>query len=71
MESYKETVGKFLYALNVDTVTDIKYIGKYYRGTCICGQPIEYGHKFVNKRNKNECIVGKRCIKYVFDYITI
>lgn len=69
MGSYEETVGKFLDVLHVDTVKNVKYVGKYYSGTCVCGQPIKYGYKFVNKCNLNECIVGKRCLNYVFNYI--
>jgi len=71
MESREETVGKFLETLNVDTVKDVKYVGKYYCGTCVCGQPIRYGYKFVNKRNKKECILGKKCKQYVLEYIIL
>lgn len=69
MDGYSETVSKFLDALCVDLVKDIKYVDKNYRGVCVCGQPIVHGYKFINTRNHKECLVGKRCLEYVFDYI--
>lgn len=71
MNSFEETITKFLSALKVDSVYDVRYVGKNYRGICVCGQPIEYGYKFKNIRNGLECIAGKTCAKYIFEYINI
>lgn len=66
MNSYTETISKFLSTLKVDSVYDVRYVGKTFRGKCVCGQPIQYGYKFINVRNGLECVVGKRCLKYIY-----
>ena len=71
MNSRNETIEKFLTALKVDSVKDIKYLGKNLNGTCVCGQPIKHCYKFFNVKNKKECFVGKNCLKYVLEYIKI
>lgn len=70
MNNYGETVSKFLSSLHVDTVKEVRYVGKvigdYY---CVCGQPIKYGYTFTNTRNGRTCTIGKRCLSYVADYL--
>ena len=69
MNSKYETISKFLSELKVDTIKEIQYVGKYYSGKCVCGQPILYGYKFKNNRNNRSCLVGKNCLPYIADYL--
>ena len=47
MTHYYETVSKFLSALMVDSIHDVKYDGKRFgRQYCVCGQAIELGYFF-------------------------
>ena len=71
MDTRTETIAKFLTALKVDSVKDVKYIGKTLNGICVCGQPIINCYKFINLRNHRQCVVGKKCLKYVLEYINI
>ncbi len=72
MNSKVETIAKLSSALKVDSVKDVKYIGKYYYPSkCVCGQPIKWVYVFANRRNGLQCAVGKECLPYIFDYIKI
>lgn len=71
MNTKTETIQKFLTALHVDSVKDVKYVGKKINGVCVCGQPITYCYEFKNIRNNMQCVVGERCLKYVLEYIRI
>ena len=70
MNSYQETVSKFLSALEVDLIKDVKYVERTTQnGTCICGQPIKYCYRFKNIKNNLSCIVGKNCLQYIAKYL--
>ena len=70
MNSKEETITKFLGALHVDTIAEVKCIEKV-RGRfwCVCGQPIKNGYLFTNKRNHLQCVVGKNCLPYIAWYL--
>jgi len=70
MDSYKKTTEKFLTALNVDSIKDVKYLCKdALGGTCVCGQPLIRKYKFLNVKNGLSCCVGKECMEYVTEYL--
>ena len=70
MQHYEETIEKFLGALNVDLIRDVRYQGKCYGGYhCVCGQRIKNGYMFKNKKNNKGCIVGKKCLQHVAYYL--
>ena len=70
MNSKNETVSKFLSALKVDLIKDVKYVGKEIKNSkCVCGQPIQYCYYFKNIKNNLECTVGKNCLNYVANYL--
>ena len=70
MKHYEETIAKFLDALNVDLIEDIRYQGRCY-GTyhCVCGQRIKRGYMFRNEKNNKDCIVGRKCLQHVVEYL--
>ena len=70
MNSRKETVLKFSGALNIDMRKDVRYGGRVWGPhRCVCGQPIQYGYLFINKRNYRECVVGKNCLNHITWYL--
>ena len=70
MNSKEETITKFLEALNIDTIGDVKYDEKLCgRLRCVCGQPIKNGYLFTNKRNHLQCVVGKNCLPHITWYL--
>ena len=70
MNHFEETIVKFLDALNVDLIRDVRYQGRCYGGYhCVCGQSIKRGYMFKNIRTKNKCIIGKDCLQYVAEYL--
>ena len=71
MKHYEETIAKFLNALNVDLIGDIRYQGRCYGGYhCVCGQKIKKGYIFKNEKNNKDCVVGKKCLQYIADYLS-
>lgn len=70
MKHYEETITKFLDALNVDLIGDVRYQGRCY-GTyhCVCGQRIKRGYMFINEKNNKDCIVGRKCLQHVAEYL--
>ena len=70
MNSKDETILKFLKKLNVDSIQDVKYLGKVYgQHRCVCGQPIKTSYIFINKRNNLKCMLGKNCINHIAWYL--
>ena len=70
MKHYEETIVKFLDALNVNLVRDVRYQGRCYGGYyCVCGQRVKKGYRFKNEKNGKECVVGKNCLQYVAEYL--
>lgn len=70
MNHYDETIRKFLSSLNVDSVNDIKYVGKLTKKQfCICGQAIKYGYVFANTKNSYRCVIGKKCLTFIANYL--
>ena len=70
MNHYEETISKFLAAMNVDLRRDVCYTGRCYGSyQCVCGQRIKNGYLFRNKKNKKNCIVGKKCLQHIADYL--
>ena len=70
VKHYEETIVKFLDVLNVDLIVDVRYQWKCYGGyNCVCGQRIKKGYIFENKKNNKVCIVGKKCLQYIADYL--
>lgn len=68
-----ETVGKFLTALNTDSIKDIVYCKKIIYHSkcmkCVCGQPIKNCYLFRNKINGKQCVVGKNCLQHITAYL--
>ena len=63
-------VGKFLDTLKVDSIKDVKYVGKFFSyQRCVCGQPIKTAYKFTNMKNGLSCTVGKICLPYIISYL--
>ena len=71
MNHFEETVLKFSAALGkIDSIKDVRYKGKCYGYyVCVCGQKIKNGYLFENKQNNKVCIVGKKCLQYIADYL--
>ena len=70
MKHFEETIIKFLAALKVDLIQDVRYQGRCYGDYyCVCGQRIKRGYMFKNEKNSNDCIVGKNCLHYVAEYL--
>ena len=70
MKHYDETISKFLEALNVDSIRDVRYQGKKFTyQRCICGQRIQTCYVFRNRKNKKQCFVGKKCLEYIAYYL--
>lgn len=70
MEHYDETISKFLEALNVDSIKDVRYQGKIFTyQRCICGQRIQTCYIFRNQKNKKQCFAGKKCLKHIAYYL--
>ena len=70
MDNYQETILKFLNALKVDLIKDVKYKGKFLEShRCVCGQPIKTSYLFTNTKNGLSCHVGKSCLKHIALYL--
>ena len=71
MTHYEETIVKFSDALGkIDSINDVCYQGKCYKPRyCVCGQRIKKGYLFKNKKTNTDCIVGKRCLYHIVDYL--
>lgn len=60
MEHYDETISKFLEALNVDSIKDVRYQGKIFTyQRCICGQRIQTCYVFRNQKTRNNASLVK------------
>jgi hypothetical protein len=70
MDNKTEAITKFLGALRIDLIRDVKYNGRV-EGPhrCVCGQPIQRGYHFINTQNHLECVVGKNCLNYIAWYL--